>query len=67
MIFYFVIFCVAGFIIGILLKNFKVAMLVIALISLCWAFVYGPWALATFVELMVGYAVAKVVAKEMSK
>ena len=40
-------------------------MSVIAIITLCWAFIYGPWALATFIELMMGYAVAKEIRKHM--
>ena len=65
MFFYFVIFCAIGFVIGVLLKNFKVAMAVIVVIALLWALPFGSWALATFVELMLGYVVAKVVVKEM--
>ena len=51
---------------GVVLKNFKKALAVIVIISLCWAFVFGPWALATFIELMLGYAVVKVIINEIS-
>lgn len=67
MLFYFVIFCIIGFVIGILLKNFKIAITIIVIITLGWALKFGPWALATFVELMLGYGVAKFIAKEMKK
>jgi hypothetical protein len=65
MLFYFVIFCIIGSFIGFILKDFKIAMVVIVAISICWAFVFGPWALATFIELMVGYAVGKIIKKEI--
>lgn len=58
MLFYFIIFCAAGFFIGAIIKNTRIAIAVIAAISLCWAFAFGPWALATFLELLLGYAVA---------
>ena len=65
MLFYFVVFCAIGFVIGLTVKNIKVAVAAIVILSLCWALVYGPWALATFIELMIGYSVAKVVQKEL--
>ena len=65
MLFYFIIFCTIGGIIGVVVKNFKVALGVIGAITLGWAFVYGPWALVTFIELTVGYTVAKTVIKEI--
>lgn len=65
MFFYFVVFCIIGFFLGVILKNFKIAMAVVVTITLCWAAVYGPWAVATFIELMLGFTVARVVAKEI--
>ena len=62
MLFYFVIFCIIGFAIGILAKGFNIAIAIIVTISLCWGIVFGPWALATFIELILGYAVARFVA-----
>ncbi|SHN70075.1 hypothetical protein [Desulfovibrio litoralis] len=64
MLFYFVIFIVIGFVLGAMQKNVKIASVIIIAISLCWAVVFGPWALAAFVELMIGYALAKYLAKE---
>lgn len=58
MLFYLVIFCTTGFFIGAIIKNSRIAIAIIAIISLCWAFAFGPWALATFLELLAGYAVA---------
>lgn len=58
MLFYLLCFCGLGFALGVIVENRKLALSAIILISLGWAFVYGPWAIATFVELLVGYAVA---------
>ena len=59
MLFFIVVFCIIGFVIGIVLNNSKIAMTVIGVITIGWAFAFGPWALATLIELMVGYAVGK--------
>ena len=59
MLFYFIIFCIVGFAIGALLKDSKVSIAIIITISLLWALAFGPWALATFVELILGYTVAR--------
>lgn len=67
MFFYFIIFFILGIILGIVVKNHKIALGVIGAITLCWAFVYGAWALATFLELMLGFGVARVIQKEISK
>ncbi len=67
MLVYFVVFCVVGFIVGVVFKDLKLALAAMVVISVCWAFVYGPWALATFIELVLGYAVAKVITREISK
>lgn len=37
----------------------KIALGSILVISILWAFAMGPWAIATFIELLIGYAVAK--------
>ncbi len=67
MLFYFIIFCIVGFILGIVINNIKVVLGIVAAITLCWTFAYGPWALATFIELMLGVAVAKIVMKEVKQ
>lgn len=59
MLFYFVIFCIAGFAIGSILKNSKTAIAIIIIISLLWALAFGPWAIATFAELILGYIVSR--------
>jgi hypothetical protein len=65
--FYFLLFCVTGFIIGTVLKDVKIAMITIVIITLFWALKYGPWALATLFELLLGFSVAKAAGKESYK
>ncbi|MBQ4076996.1 MAG: hypothetical protein IJD65_04905 [Mailhella sp.] len=67
MLFYLLCFCGLGFALGVIVENRKLALSAIILISLGWAFVYGPWAIATFVELLVGYAVAILATKIAQK
>ena len=55
MLFYLVTFCTIGFFIGVIIRNSKIAIAIIVVITLCWALVFGPWALATFLELLLGY------------
>lgn len=64
MFFYFIVFCIIGFVIGSMQKNPKNAMGIIVAVTICWALAWGPWAVATFVELMIGYALAKIIIKE---
>lgn len=61
MLFYIVIFCVIGFIIGAIIKNSTMAVTAIVAISFVWSLVFGPWALAAFIELMIGYGAARAV------
>lgn len=51
MLSYFIMFCIAGGIIGLTIKNSALGLLAIAAITACWAVAFGPWAVATFVEL----------------
>lgn len=67
MLFYFIIFCIIGFVLGVVIKNIKIALGIVAAITLCWTFAYGPWALATFFELILGVAVGRVVMKEVKQ
>jgi LytS/YehU family sensor histidine kinase len=64
MLFYFVIFLIIGFVIGAVIKDSAKAMTAIIVVSLLWGLVFGPWALAAFVELMIGYALAKHLVKQ---
>ena len=65
MLFYFILFCIIGCVLGFVVKNIKIALGIVVAISLCWAFVYGPWELATFLELMWGLAVARGVMRKI--
>jgi len=54
-----VIFTIIGFIIGVVIKDDNTAMGAIIVMSVLWAFAMGPWAIATFVELSLGYSLAR--------
>ncbi len=56
MLFYIIAFCIVGFIIGLVVPNQAIATVLIVAISVGWFFVWGPWAIAAFVEQIVGYA-----------
>ena len=61
MLAFFIIFCVVGFAMGCVSRkpsHTLVAVGIMVGISLLWAIPFGPWALATFVELLVGYIIA---------
>jgi len=50
-------FIVVGIIMGSVLEE-GTAVTGIIIISVLWAFIMGPWAIATFIELMLGYMIA---------
>jgi len=56
---FFILFILIGFTIGILQKNFDSAIGVIIVISVLWLFIFGAWAIATFIELLLGYSLAR--------
>lgn len=51
-------FLIVGAILGFVLKESS-AVAAIIVISIAWMFIYGPWAIATFIELLLGYALVK--------
>lgn len=59
MIEFFILFVIIGFIIGVIQKNEDSAIGIIIFIAVIWLFIYGVWAVATFVELILGYILAK--------
>ena len=59
MIEFFILFVIIGFIIGAIQKNEDSAIGIIILIIVIWLFIYGIWAVATFVELILGYTLAR--------
>jgi len=54
---YIITFIIVGIIMGSVLEK-DIAVSGIIIISVLWAFVMGPWAIATFIELMLGYIIA---------
>jgi len=54
-----IIFTIIGFIIGIVIKDDNTAMGAIIVMSILWVFAMGPWAIATFIELLLGYSLAR--------
>ncbi|MCG6308643.1 hypothetical protein K6U49_08545 [Vibrio alginolyticus] len=59
MLFYTIVFVIIGFALGAFIKDSRSALIAIVAISVVWALVWGPWALAAFIELLVGYYIAK--------
>ena len=55
---YIITFIIVGIIIGFAFEE-SIATITIIVISVLWAFVMGPWAIATLIELSIGYALAK--------
>jgi len=64
-LFYFVVFFIIGIVIGIIFHNNKVkAYIVIIIITTVWGFIWKYWAIATFIELIIGYSIAELDNKE---
>jgi hypothetical protein len=58
-----ILFVVIGLFIGILTKEDTTAYGIIIAISVGWMFVMGPWAIATFIELAIGYTLGSKIAQ----
>lgn len=58
MLAYFIMFFIVGIVLGILLEQ-KQGIILILIISILWMFVFGPWALVTFFELLLGFFLVK--------
>jgi hypothetical protein len=64
MLVYFLLFSVGGFIIDSLTKSAQVSILIYVGIALFWSTMYGPhWAIVSFGEMMLGFGVARILAK----
>ncbi|MFM2479504.1 hypothetical protein [Celerinatantimonas sp. MCCC 1A17872] len=59
MLFYTIVFVIIGFSIGAFINNLRSVIIAIVSISVVWALVWGAWAFAAFIELLVGYYIAK--------
>jgi uncharacterized membrane protein YcaP (DUF421 family) len=57
MLFYAIVFIALGAVVGLFIKNQENAMITIIGITIVWALAWGPWAIAAFIELMIGYAI----------
>ena len=55
---FFIMFFIVGVILGIILEE-KQGIIGIIIISILWMFVYGPWAIATLIELLLGFFLVK--------
>jgi hypothetical protein len=55
---FFIMFFIVGVILGIILEE-KQGIIAIIIISILWMFVYGPWAIATLIELLLGFFLVK--------
>ena len=61
MLAFFIIFTIVGFVLGIMDSSHNkhaVGITIAIVISFLWIDVYGFWAIATFLELMLGYNLA---------
>jgi len=56
-------FLIVGGILAVVIDNADTAKLVIILISIAWALAFGPWAILTFFELVLAYALVKKIKK----
>ena len=54
-----IIFTIIGFIIAVVIKDDNAAIGAIIIMSILWAFAMGPWAIATLIELLLGYSLAR--------
>lgn len=53
-----IVFIIVGLVMGFVLDE-STAIVGIIIISILWAFAMGPWAIATLIELSLGYLIAK--------
>jgi hypothetical protein len=64
MLSFFIMFLIVGGVMAIAIDNNSTAMSIIILISIIWAFIFGPWAIITFLELILGFALVNKLKKE---
>ena len=55
---FFIMFLIVGVLLGIIFEE-KKGIIVIIIISILWMFAYGPWAIATLIELLLGFFLVK--------
>jgi len=59
-------FVVLGLVLRFLLGS-AISLLVIIGITIGWFFAFGPWAIATFIELLIGYSIVQSLSDALSK
>lgn len=63
-------FAIGFVILGLVLRAIlgeAISLLIIIGITVGWFFAFGPWAIATFVELLIGYSVFQSISGSLSK
>ena len=60
---FFIMFTILGFILAFIIKEDKLIIIGIIVISILWSFAFGPWAIATFFELLIGYKLQRTLAE----
>jgi len=60
MLFFLFLFVAAGILLGLFITDQKIAFPVTIVISVIWFFVYGPWAVATLIELLISYKICRI-------
>ena len=60
---FFILFTILGFILAFIIKEDKLIIIRIIVISILWSFAFGPWAIATFFELLIGYKLQRTLAE----
>ena len=56
---FFIMFLIVGFLLGYIIEDQQKALTIIVIVSIVWGLIAGPWALATLLELLLGYFVMK--------
>ena len=63
-------FAIGFVILGLVLRAILgevISFLIIIGITIGWFFAFGPWAIATFIELLIGYSVVQSISDSLSK
>ncbi len=66
MLYFTILFVCIGLGLGLFGFEKETAGTCIVVISVLWFFVWGPWAVATFIELVIGYSLASSFKKAIS-
>lgn len=68
MLFYFIIFTIVGFIIGVAIKKDEIAVGIMIAIAVFWGLGSGLiWGIVSFGEMLIGYAMQRFLVKELGE